>query len=947
MYPKWFSCNPRITIAIAIGYLSLLTIGCASTPPAQQGAEALELREWQCDDTFWDCRPADAAGLAGFCDDGVARACEKLGDAYFDHPHSVDIEEGRRFLERACELGRPAACQRLANAYYADPDRGDDQARAGELLRGACDDGIAGACLDKGQLIEAGDPAEAFLRYRQGCAGGSEQACESAASLLDELGDQLFESIATACENDEPRACAELGVFYDGGTFVDEDRPAAEALFERACVADARTGCFYLGQLKLGRGIPELEEGLPATPDDAPDSISLTGEFFDGAELACLGGDGYQCQQIAQFYEIGGFREVNHEVALDLYLKGCTSGYSPACDYLLHAIEDKSELVAANPEYTYRSLLEHCHWGNADACALIGYAHLYGVDGSSDLRRAYNAFRTACVDGVSKGCTSVGVMHAVGQGVRQDYGLAHDFYGLACDADDPTGCANLGTLYMMGEGVAQDLGRASEYFEYGCDLGGTDGCNRLKIVDLAWPVRETTDSTPDQGGGADGANNPIRCSLRTLKCESVTEEKLDRDCDAEDGYSCEMLYLLMVQRGDPDVPRGLDYLERACQYGYVPACTNLGVIYLEALDRPEDAAEALSLACEGGRPLGCINLGSMYEEGLGGLSPDNTRALLLYADACRDGEGTGCHYLHQLADKAGNEIHQAMASDCEGGQVEACRQLARLTDLDVSFAPAEEEARSLYEKACEGGDPIACRWLGGLPFMEALVDVTGDEADVESERIEESLTFLTTACGAGDGQACLMMGLLFEVDSVEAMAGDDSSADRYEKACQLGSFEGCRRLAEKYLDGDGVDTDPDRAISLYHESCLAHDLESCFQLGTLYLQGRGVEPNIDHTEAAFTTSCIRGHNEACLQLGYLKADGEEMEQDFDWAYQFFSIACNYDHLRACTELGTLYFFGQGTEMNHQYTVQYLNHACQSGDDEGCRRLQALRALGGQ
>jgi uncharacterized protein len=118
-------------------------------------------------------------------------------------------------------------------------------------------------------------------------------------------------------------------------------------------------------------------------------------------------------------------------------------------------------------------------------------------------------------------------------------------------------------------------------------------------------------------------------------------------CERGDGVRCTELGMLYLE--GRDVPqndaRAAEYFTRACTEDERAGCSSLGWLYERGRGVPQDEVRAADLyrrGCEGNWARACYNLGLFYESGRGGLAVDPTRARELFSAACERNEAAGC-----------------------------------------------------------------------------------------------------------------------------------------------------------------------------------------------------------------------------------------------------------------------------------------------------------------
>jgi TPR repeat protein len=125
------------------------------------------------------------------CEEGNARGCLKLGDAYHAGVLVGDADEADAY-RRACDAGANLGCVAAAGVYLAGTGVGKDPARAATLLGRVCDRGNARACFELARLFKAGegvklDPARAADLFEKACKLGLDEGCLAASHSGDVL----------------------------------------------------------------------------------------------------------------------------------------------------------------------------------------------------------------------------------------------------------------------------------------------------------------------------------------------------------------------------------------------------------------------------------------------------------------------------------------------------------------------------------------------------------------------------------------------------------------------------------------------------------------------------------------------------------------------------------------------------------------------------------------
>lgn len=150
--------------------------------------------------------------------------------------------------------------------------------------------------------------------------------------------------VKRTCAAGEIPSCSILGVMYEVGAGVAQDRDQAMTLFRRACDAGNDRACGNLGELMV-------EDSLPG---QAPE----TGRAL--LRRACDAGQGRPCAALARI-------QLNQDAARTFFERACTQGDGPGCYEFAQWLAK-----SVNPEDNTRVtelLATACTRGHAKACS--------------------------------------------------------------------------------------------------------------------------------------------------------------------------------------------------------------------------------------------------------------------------------------------------------------------------------------------------------------------------------------------------------------------------------------------------------------------------------------------------------------------------------------------------------------------------------------------------
>lgn len=272
-----------------------------------------------------------------------------------------------------------------------------------------------------------------------------------------------------------------------------------------------------------------------------------------------------------------------------------------------------------------------------------------------------------------------------------------------------------------------------------------------------------------------------------------------------------------------------DDLVKAADGGDALAALFLGDLYRSGIFVDTDlakAADAYRMAIDGNNATAARTLGDMY---LRGDAPDVTpeQALSYYELAAERGDGRAQQRLGDFY-RDGNMVtaDTARAEEYYGQAIDTGLASASLRLGDL-YRRGENPADSLpvYQAAADRGDTDAMIRLGDI-----YRDGTVGDAD-----LAQAATYYKQALDAGADSAFNRL--------VAAYLGNPASVSDgvalLEEASAAGRPGAAVRLANAYLNGEGVEADIPRAIAVLEAAIAAEDPLAVRRLVRLYIDGKG------------------------------------------------------------------------------------------------------------
>ena len=140
---------------------------------------------------------------------------------------------------------------------------------------------------------------------------------------------------------------------------------------------------------------------------------------------------------------------------------------------------DSLDLTGVEPEVVKQS----AEAGNKSAQLMLGTMYEDGLGGlPNDPREAAYWYEKAARQGYPKAQYNLGLLYEDGRGVKQDYKQAAHWYNKAAEAGFTEAQNNLGVLYVMGNGVKKDPKRAKQLFSNAASQGNANAERNLSML---------------------------------------------------------------------------------------------------------------------------------------------------------------------------------------------------------------------------------------------------------------------------------------------------------------------------------------------------------------------------------------------------------------------------------------------------------------------------------
>lgn len=154
--------------------------------------------------------------------------------------------------------------------------------------------------------------------------------------------------------------------------------------------------------------------------------------------------------------------------------------------------------------------------------------------------------------------------------------------------------------------------------------------------------------------------------------------------------------------------------------------------------------------------------------------------------------------------------------------------------------------------------------------------------------------------------------------------------------CGAGDPAACLHLAEGYVEGVGVEADPQRGIALMRKACDAGFGRACAYLAAAI----GDQDRAEAVELA-RRGCEGGYGGGCIWYVSHRILAGEGAPDWRGAAPWLERGCNAGYAKSCVLFGDLLRTGMGVASDPGRAHDLYARACDGGQKLACRLAQDL------
>ncbi len=165
--------------------------------------------------------------------------------------------------------------------------------------------------------------------------------------------------------------------------------------------------------------------------------------------------------------------------------------------------------------------------------------------------------------------------------------------------------------------------------------------------------------------------------------------------------------------------------------------------------------------------------------------------------------------------------------------------------------------------------------------------------------------------------------------------------DRLTQAANSGNARAQLIVGLKYVDGDGVPSNPTEAAKWLIKAADAGEPVAQYRLGGLYERGTGVAADPVKAVRLYLAAANQGSRKAMHNLAVAYAEGTGVKKDYAEASRWFLKAANLGLKDSQFNLAVLYERGLGVPQNLVDAYKWYAIAASQGDNESRNRMNAI------
>ena len=252
----------------------------------------------------------------------------------------------------------------------------------------------------------------------------------------------------------------------------------------------------------------------------------------------------------------------------------------------------------------------------------------------------------------------------------------------------------------------------------------------------------------------------------------------------------------------------------------------------------------------------------------------------------------------------------------------------------------ESDALVLLRKACKENDPAGCFMLGERSEPE-IANGLYDKACKNGFNV----ACAKQECMANRSAACLSMAKTYETNT-PFLANPSLSVSYYDKACQLGNETGCVGRAKALIEGNGIEQNIEKGLTLIKTNCSTKKVAGCTMMGDFHHQGKyQLKHSLKIAYQMYGLGCNGGNQDACVSQAKMLLANKVIKPDKALARDLLNKACKENQIEGCHQLAVMLDTGNGVIIDKRKAAKLYLKSCQAMNLESCNNLGDLHAKG--
>ncbi|KAJ6234886.1 sel-1-like protein [Anaeramoeba flamelloides] len=386
--------------------------------------------------------------------------------------------------------------------------------------------------------------------------------------LIQKYHEIITQLIKNAEQNNDAKSQLILGIFYQNGNGVVEDKERAFGYFKLSAkqgniIAQRKLALSYLqeGERK-NKEKSNYWMNLSADQGNSGSINNIAINYLNGFEV-----DKNLYKSILNFrkakklknanaynslgilYLNGGGVPKNLNIAFKFFFKSHYLGSSNGTEslgfyYQYHS--NNSHVNRKNNSYKiYNYYLRSAKEENPDAQFALAICSLQGIGVTKSKKQAFHLFKKAAENGNTEAKNSYAICYEKGRGCKKNIQKAFEIYKEAAKLNEANSCYNLGICYLKGKGVDVAYGRAYKWFKRAAqfddfrNLSIIQGISKLQFIITRNGRYEEIEKVLRKG-----------CEINEI-CQATSQSALHLICQASKKKQFQLFQLLIDHGANP------------------------------------------------------------------------------------------------------------------------------------------------------------------------------------------------------------------------------------------------------------------------------------------------------------------------------------------------------------------------------------------------------------